>query len=150
MTIRETLASDADTVEAMFHEFVAELRPVGDTTPYNFSARQYLRDGFGTEPAFRGLIAESDAGPAGYLLFSKTYEDDYTRGFHMVDLFVRPEARGIGVARMLMAAVADIGRAEGAVRLTWSVYKGNERARRFYEKLGATIERDADVMSLEF
>lgn len=149
MIIRPCLASDAAAIETMFGEFVAELRAIGDTTPYRFSAAQYLRDGFGDDPAFRGLIAEDEASAAGYLLFSKTYEDDYVRGLHMVDLFVRPAARGTGVARMLMAAVADIARAEGAVRLTWSVYKGNDRARRFYERLGATTERDADVMSIE-
>lgn len=149
MTIRSCVASDAAAIEAMFLEFVAELRAIGDTTPYSFGAEQYLRDGFGLDPAFRGLIAEDASGAAGYLLFAKTYEDDYVRGLHMVDLFVRRASRGKGVARMLMAAVADVARAEGAVRLTWAVYKGNARARRFYEKLGATTEGDADVMSLE-
>ena len=148
MTIRECFAHDASAIEAMFHEFVAELRAIGDRTDYRFGAEQYLRDGFGADPAFRGLIAEDDAGPAGYLLFSKTYEDDYVRGFHIVDLFVRSSVRGSGAARMLMDAVADIARREGVVRLNWSVHRGNDRARRFYEKLGAATVSDVDVMWL--
>ncbi len=55
MRIRNALMSDAEAIERLFDEFVAYLRTVGDEHDYAFGARQYAEDGFGSDPAFRGL-----------------------------------------------------------------------------------------------
>ena len=148
MIIRPSLASDAAAIEGMFREFAADLRSIGDDTPYDFGAARYLADGFGSAPAFRGLIAEDASGPIGYLLFCPTYEGDYVRAFYLVDVYVRGRARSRGVGRQLMAAVRDIAAAEGMARLSWSVHASNARARRFYERLGASYVSDVHQMYL--
>src|SRR5258706_5110307 len=73
MTIRECLASDAAAVDVLFQEFVAYLRRIGDESDYRFGAQQYLTDGFGADPAFRGFVAEDASGLIGYVLYSRTY-----------------------------------------------------------------------------
>ena len=89
MIIRPCLASDAPGIESLFREFVAYLRSVGDNNDYRFSGQQCLADGFGSDPAFRGLVAEDSSGLIGYVLFSRCYEGDYVRGFYIADLYVR-------------------------------------------------------------
>jgi len=146
MNIRPCVASDAAAIESLFKEFVAYLRTVGDHNDYHFSARQYLSDGFGEDPAFRGLVAEDPSGLAGYLLFSRNYDGDYKRSFYIADLYVREEYRGKGVGRMLMNGLRSIALAEGITRLSWAVHKNNMSAIRFYEGLGAQYSSDIHVM----
>ena len=149
MIIRACLASDAAGIELLFREFVAYLRSIGDNYDYRFGAEQYLTDGFGSDPVFRGLVAEDASGLIGYVLFSRSYEGDYIRGFFIVDLYVRKDSRGKGVGRMLMQAVSDAARAEGISRLSWAVHKSNAGAIHFYETLGAQYSLDTHVMYLD-
>lgn len=52
------------------------------------------------------------------------------------DLFVEPDARRAGLARALLAHVADAARAEGAHRLSLQTEADNVRALRLYETVG--------------
>jgi GNAT superfamily N-acetyltransferase len=149
MIIRACLESDAASIETLFQEFVAYLSGIGDNHDYRFSAEQYLRDGFGADPAFRGLVAEDASGLIGYLLFCRTYDGEYVRNFYIVDLYVQQGSRGHGVGRMLMNAVQKAANDEGISRLSWAVHKTNTGARRFYESLGAQYSTDTDVMHLD-
>jgi GNAT superfamily N-acetyltransferase len=55
---------------------------------------------------------------------------------HLVGLWVAPEARGRGVADVLVRAAKDAAAAEGARVMTLCVIDDNDRARRFYERAG--------------
>jgi ribosomal protein S18 acetylase RimI-like enzyme len=55
----------------------------------------------------------------------------------MNDLFVKPEARGGGVAEALIAACAEQARRHGARSLGWQTAKDNRRAQAVYERMGA-------------
>jgi|SRR5688572_9941322 len=150
MIIRASLASDAEAIDTLFQEFVAYLRSIGDKNDYHFGAQQYLNDGFGVDPIFRGFVAEdSGQGLLGYILFSRTYDGDYVRNFYVVDLYVRKDSREKGVGRMLMEAVRNLALAEGVARLSWAVHKNNANAIRFYESLGAQYSADTYTMYLE-
>ena len=149
MIIRPGVASDAAAIESLFREFVTYLRSIGDDNEYRFSAKQYLNDGFGPDPAFRGLMAEDDSGLVGYLLYCRTYDGEYLRNLYIIDLYVREAARGRGVGRMLMHEVRNLATAEGIPRLSWSVHKQNAGALRFYEAIGAQYATDSHVMYLD-
>jgi GNAT superfamily N-acetyltransferase len=149
MIIRPCLASDAAGIESLFREFVTYLRTIGDETDYRFSAQQYLSDGFGTDPAFRGLVAEDASGLIGYLLFCRTYDGEYVRNFYVVDLYVQRASRGNGIGRKLMNALRNLALAEGIKRLSWAVHKNNAGALRFYEALGAQYSSNTHVMYLD-
>ena len=149
MTIRPCLASDAVSIEKLFHEFVAYLRSIGDENIYRFGAQQYLADGFDADSALRGLVAEDESGLMGYVLFCRTYDGDYVRGFYIVDLYVRQGSRGSGIGRALMNGVRGVASDEGITRLSWSVHTNNKAALRFYEALGAKYSEDTHVMHLD-
>jgi GNAT superfamily N-acetyltransferase len=51
------------------------------------------------------------------------------------DLFTAPEVRGKGVARALIAAVADQALARGCCRVYWNTHVSNDTARHLYDKV---------------
>jgi GNAT superfamily N-acetyltransferase len=57
-------------------------------------------------------------------------------GIYLEDLFVRPQARGSGAGRALLAALAGICVDRGYRRLDWWVLHWNP-AREFYAGIGA-------------
>jgi len=54
---------------------------------------------------------------------------------YLQDLFTAPDARGLGAAGALIAAVADWARSRGCCRLYWSTQASNSTARRLYDKV---------------
>jgi GNAT superfamily N-acetyltransferase len=93
---------------------------------------------FGDRPAAEVLIAECDGDPAGFALFFHNYSTFLARpGLYLEDLFVKPELRGRGVGRRLLARLAAIAVERGCGRFEWSVLDWNESAIRFYRNLGA-------------
>jgi GNAT superfamily N-acetyltransferase len=62
----------------------------------------------------------------------------------MNDLFVTPAARGSGAAEQLIQACVEECRQHGATELTWQTAPDNERARRVYDRVGATRSQWVD------
>jgi GNAT superfamily N-acetyltransferase len=56
---------------------------------------------------------------------------------YLQDLFTVPEARGRGVARALIAHVAEAARAAGARRYYWLTQEHNTTARALYDRVAA-------------
>jgi GNAT superfamily N-acetyltransferase len=147
LSIRPAAAADADAVDALGREFVEYLNALGDAKAHSLTAEEYLRDGFGDDPAFAGLIAEQDGDVIGYLLYTPGFDlDRGGRFLYVVELFVRARARRTGAGRALLDAAAGIGRERGYAQMSWSVYAPNGTARGFYERLGANYTRDMHVM----
>ena len=120
--IRTVTAADAEPVVRMWSDFARYLRELGDTDEQNFGVEAFLRDGFGPDPAFSGMIAERNGAAVGYLLYHFGYDvDQGARVMYIVDLWVDPAARRGGVGRALI----------------WSVFAPNKLAAAFYEGLGA-------------
>jgi GNAT superfamily N-acetyltransferase len=101
---------------------------------------------FGPHPAAEALIARERGNPrpaAGFALFFHTYSTFLgRRGLWLEDLFVRPEHRGNGLGRNLLAALARLASERGCGRFEWAVLDWNVPAIRFYETLGARILPD--------
>ena len=99
------------------------------------------RDGFGQDPAYTAVIAETPEGvPIGYALFWPTYTTESAMsGGLLSDLFVVPAWRRHGAARALMAEAARHIAAAGGEFLVWAVDADNGRAQQFYR----TLSREA-------
>lgn len=88
------------------------------------------------------FIAWADGEPVGIAAgFAEPADDDIgqagVRGsWHLVSMWVSPQARGRGIADDLVAAVSACARADSAGRLTLWVTDVNTRARAFYQRLG--------------
>lgn len=92
------------------------------------------------------LIARSDGGEA--VGFATVYWSWDTliaaRVGIMHDLFVIPPARGTGIADLLIEACVEECRRHGAAKLGWQTAPDNTRARRVYERVGATKDEWVD------
>ena len=94
------------------------------------------RDAFGATRRFEVLIAEVDRKPAGFALFFPNYSTwEGKPGLYIEDIFVEESARGTGVGRRLIAAVAKIAHSRGCARIDLAVLHWNP-ARGFYHRLG--------------
>jgi GNAT superfamily N-acetyltransferase len=62
----------------------------------------------------------------------------------MHDLFVRPSARGTGVADLLIEACVEECRRHRAAKLGWQTARDNTRAQAVYERVGATSDEWVD------
>ncbi len=88
----------------------------------------------GAQP--HGLVAELDGnlvGFAHYLFHPSTWSR--TSYCYLEDLFTAPEARGQGVGRALIEAVAVAAQAAGASRLYWHTQEFNAEGRALYDTL---------------
>jgi GNAT superfamily N-acetyltransferase len=104
------------------------------------TAKDLQRDGFSADPKFRALIAEWHEEPAGYALFFGHYSTWIGRsGIFLEDLFVRPQFRGKGIGKALLAEVARIAKRENCYGVRWEVLDWNQPAIEFYKGLGATF-----------
>lgn len=100
---------------------------------------------FGPHPAAFALIAEEADGSAtlGFALYFHNFSTwTGRRGVYLEDLFVRPEQRGRGIGRALLARCAAIAVAGGCPRLDWAVLDWNRPSRDFYESLDARPMQD--------
>ena len=74
------------------------------------------------------------ASPCSYATFSTWL---CRPGIWLEDLYVRPERRGGGVGRALLAHLARLGVERGCGRVEWSALDWNTPALDFYDRLGA-------------
>ncbi len=70
------------------------------------------------------------------------------RAWVLNDLYVAPEARRHGAARLLMEAARRHGVRTGAVRIELATAKTNRAARALYESLGYECDDEFDYLSL--
>ena len=133
LSIRVAAVSDVPMLLRFFHEFAEYERQPGAVV---IDEETLTRDGFGTRPKFRSLIAEWDAQAVGYALFFDIYSTWKGSGMFLEDLFVQEAFRGRGIGRALLCQVARIARQEGCYGIRWEVLSWNESAIKFYKSLG--------------
>ena len=93
---------------------------------------------FGQPRSAEVLIGEEDDVPVAFALFFHNYSTFLAQpGLYLEDLFVKPEARGRGYGRAMLARLARIARERDCGRLEWWVLDWNTDAIEFYRKLGA-------------
>ncbi len=134
VTIRPAVADDAPAILRFIQEVaVAGGSPVETVRSTVESIRQ---DGFGDDPRFETLMAEMNGEPVGCVVFYRKYNTWVGgSGLHIEDIAVDEGARGMGIGRRLMAAVARIAVERHYRLIDLAVEPGNP-ARAFYERLG--------------
>jgi GNAT superfamily N-acetyltransferase len=95
---------------------------------------------FGGNPRLFCEIAEWNGEPAGFAIWFINFSTFSGRsGIYLEDLFVRPEQRGKGIGKALLAYLAQQCLANGWSRLQWSVLDWNTPSIEFYKSLGAVL-----------
>lgn len=134
--IRRVAPADVDAVVGLVHD-LAEYEKASDQC--HLTANQLHVALFGDRPALFGHVAEAaDGAVVGLALWFLNYSTwDGVHGVYLEDLYVRPEHRGAGHGRALLAALAGVCTDRGYSRLTWWVLNWNAPSIGFYRSLGA-------------
>jgi len=155
LRIRRATEADLPALTAMTREFNDYLdtlgggKPADDAAEVAAAAMGRLRSfAFGPSPICTVLIAELDGETAGYLnYYIGVFMDDATPTLHVADFYVAERYRLRGAGKALMREARRIAADLGASRLLWTVWRKNEDAIRFYEKLGAELEpQDGSIL----
>jgi GNAT superfamily N-acetyltransferase len=98
---------------------------------------------FGERPYAEVIFACLDGAPVGFALYFHNFSTFLGKpGIYLEDLFVRPEARGLGIGRRLLGWLARTTLERGCARLDWAVLDWNEPSIGFYRSLGAVAQGD--------
>lgn len=134
MSIRAATVADLEEVASLIRELAAYEEASNEVTFTDDDLRVHL---FGDRPAAAVTLAIADApgaDVAGFAVWFRTFSTWVGRpGIWLEDLFVRPEHRGHGHGRALLADLRS--RTDG--RIEWAVLDWNQPAIDFYDRLGA-------------
>lgn len=135
ITVRPAGPADA----SLIHSFIRDLAEYEKLLhEVEASEADIARDLFGDNPRAFCDIAEAEGSPVGFALWFYNYSTFRGRhGIYLEDLFVRPEARGLGAGKALLRRLAQRCVAEGLGRLEWAVLDWNAPSIAFYDSLGA-------------
>jgi GNAT superfamily N-acetyltransferase len=129
--IRAAAPADAATIRALLGELAAY-----EQQPIELSEAAIVRDMLGDKPVCRCDLAFSGAAPAGIVTWYWAYKSfGAARGVYVEDLFVRPDFRGLGLGRALLAHLAAVAQSEGGY-MEWRVLDWNASSIEFYKSLG--------------
>lgn len=103
------------------------------------ATEQDLSEALFGEPRYAEVVfACLGTQPVGFALFFHNFSTFKGRpGIYLEDLYVRPEMRGRGVGRALLAWLARTALERRCARLEWAVLDWNAPSIAFYESLGA-------------
>ena len=105
---------------------------------------------FGPRPYAEVVIGELGGVPQGFALFFHNFSTFEGRpGIYLEDLFVRPEARGSGLGKALLAHLAKLCVERDCARLEWWVLDWNAPSIGFYQSLGARLMDEWTVMRVD-
>ncbi len=94
-------------------------------------------------PDFYCIIAEDGDNIAGMAVYYfLPYTAQNRPAIYLKELFVDVSYRGIGVGEKLMKALKNVGEKNNCKQIKWTVAPWNETAKAFYEKLGASENKD--------
>jgi GNAT superfamily N-acetyltransferase len=138
--IRPASPGDAPLVFAMIRELGAyeRLSHEIDATPEMIAEALFVET-----PRVFCDIAERQGEAAGFALWFYSFSTFRGRhGLYLEDLYVRPQARGHGLGKALLAHLAKRCVTENLARLEWQVLDWNEPSIAFYKAQGAEMMND--------
>jgi ribosomal protein S18 acetylase RimI-like enzyme len=144
--IRPARPDDVPTITQLVRELAEYERALEMATATDAHIHDAL---FGPDAVAHALMADHHAADgaepvvAGFALYVLNFSTWVGRpGIHLEDLYVRPEFRGGGHGKALLAELAGICVERGYQRLEWNVLDRNEPAIGFYRSIGAFPKYD--------
>ena len=147
LTIRPAAPSDLPLIAQFIRDLAAYEKLSHEV---RFDEARLGENLFGARPYAEVVIVEIDGAPQGFALFFHNFSTFEGRpGIYLEDLFVRPEARGSGLGKALLAHLAKLCVTRDCARLEWWVLDWNTPSIGFYQKLGAKLMDEWTVMRVD-
>ena len=136
-TVRKGTKNDVKAVHALIVELAIYERAEQEVSN---TVDQLLRDGFGEDPVYELLVAETEEKVVGMALWYTKYSTWKGKCGYLEDLVVQADVRGRGIGKALFLEVAKACAHRGYGRMEWQVLDWNELAIGFYRSLGAGLD----------
>jgi GNAT superfamily N-acetyltransferase len=135
LEIRPATAEDVTLVLTFIRELAAYERLAHEMVATEDLLRTWL---FGASPKAEVILGFHDGRAVAFAVFFHNFSTFLGRpGIYLEDLFVKPESRGRGFGKAMLAHLARLAVERGCGRLEWAVLDWNAPAIRFYKGLGA-------------
>lgn len=134
---REANIEDCEFIFQLIKE-LAVFEKAGDKV--TLTLEQLKKDGFGEESLYFSHILEWNGERAGFTLCYYRYSTWKGKSLYLEDLFVLPEYRGKGLAKMALSELKKHANDVGCGRFEWQVLDWNETAIEFYKSIGAELD----------
>lgn len=138
-TIRPATENDVPQIMGLIHElalFEKAPEEVINTT------EQMKKDGFGANPLFKCLVAETSAGIIGFALYYYRYSTWKGKCLYLEDFYLKEDFRNFGVGKLLFDTIKETAKHDNCKRINWQVLDWNEPAIKFYEKYNSGFDKE--------
>src|SRR6187402_2170579 len=138
ITVRPVLASDEKAWRKLFHDYVVFYKA---SVPEEIVAQTWRRL-LNQDDNMMGLVALDDEGNAVGIAALVFHRSTWSASWYcyLEDLFVSPEARGLGAGRALIEATYAEADRRDATRTYWATQEDNATARALYDRIGTLTE----------
>lgn len=141
--IRPATEKDVPLILSLIRELAGYERLSHEVSATEDLLRESL---FGERRGAEVVIGSHADEPAGFALFFHNFSTFLGRpGIYLEDLYVKPEFRGKGIGRAMLAYLAGLAKERNCGRLEWSVLDWNEPAIKLYRGVGAVPMDDWTV-----
>ena len=139
-TIRHAVETDVPLILRFIKELADYEKLSHEVLATEDDFRRYL---FDDKQFAEVVIGEYHSEPVGYALYFYNFSTFLGKpGLYLEDLFVKPEVRGKGFGKALLAYLARLAVDQKCGRFEWAVLDWNEPSIKFYESLGATLMKE--------
>lgn len=118
--------------------FIKELADYEKLLHEVVATEEILKETLFVKKAAEVVIAEEDNEPIGFALFFHNFSTFLGKpGLYLEDLYIRPEKRGKGYGKKLLAFLAKLALDRDCGRFEWWCIDWNEPSINFYKSIGA-------------
>lgn len=148
VNIRQGKVEDLAAVHQLVMELAAfEKAPEEVLTNPNI----FANDAFGERDNFKFIVAETaDQEIVGICIFYVAYSSWKGRILFLDDIVITEVHRNKGIGKLMMSYLFDYCQQEKMNQMRWQVLDWNENAIKFYETLGAVIDKEWYTCKMNF
>lgn len=138
-TIRPATENDVPQIMGLIHELALFEKAPDEVIN---TAEQMKKDGFGANPLFKCLVAETSAGIIGFALYYYRYSTWKGKCLYLEDFYIKEDFRNFGVGKLLFDTIIETAKHDNCKRINWQVLDWNEPAIKFYEKYNSGFDKE--------
>jgi GNAT superfamily N-acetyltransferase len=130
--------------------FIKELADYEKMAQEVVATEEVLRDSLFQRKMAEVVIGEFENKPIGFALIFHNFSTFLGKpGIYLEDLYVKPEMRGKGIGKIILAFLAKLAIERKCGRLEWWCLDWNEPSIKFYKQLGAVPMDDWTVYRVD-